>query len=166
MRINPSLILATLALGLGAGCGSVSSTNDGGGGAGGGAAGQGGATGQAGHGGATGQGGTAGSSTCGDLSAEYAAALPAAQRCEIGASDQCMKLVSGSLSPCFVNCMTYANDDSALNSIKQSWVQAGCNNVAVLCPAIACLQPTNNMCVAGDGGAGASSSSNVGLPTN
>lgn len=165
MRLNLSLVLATLALGLGVGCGSVSSLNDGGGGNGGsgagaGAAGQGGATGQA------GQGGAGGGPSCGDLSAQYGDALPAAQRCEIGATGQCKKLVSSSLSPCFVNCMTYANDDSTLNNIKQSWVQAGCNNVAVLCPAIACLQPTNDTCVMGDGGGGVCSTASVGLPAN
>jgi hypothetical protein len=192
MRIHLNLVFAAFALGLGAGCGSVSSLNDGGGGnagggAGGGAAGQGGATGAAGHGGATGQaghggaigaaghggatgqaghGGAGGGPSCDDLSAQYADAMPAAQRCEVGATSQCKKPVSSYLSPCSVNCMTYVNEDSTLNNIKQSWVQAGCDNVAVACPAIACLQPTSSTCVVGDGGGGVCSSANVGLPTN
>ena len=192
MRIHLNLVFAAFALGLGAGCGSVSSLNDGGGGnagagAGGGSAGQGGATGQAGqggatgaaghggaagqagHGGATGQaghGGAGGGPSCDELSAQYRDAMPAAQRCEVGATGQCKKLVSSSLSSCFINCMTYVNEDSTLNNIKQSWVQAGCDNVVGPCPAIACLQPTSSTCVAGDGGGGVCSSANVGLPAN
>jgi hypothetical protein len=100
--------------------------------------------------------------SCGDLSTQYANALPAAQSCDLSASGRCQQLVSSSLSPCFVNCRTYVNDPSTLNAIKASWKQAGCNNVAVLCPAIACLQPTNNMCLVGDGGSGACSSNSGG----
>jgi len=92
--------------------------------------------------------------------------MPAAQRCEVSATGQCKKLVSSSLSSCFINCMKYVNDDSTLNNIKQRWVQDGCDNGAVPCPAIACLQPTNSTCVAGDGGGGVCSSANVGLPAN
>jgi hypothetical protein len=58
--------------------------------------------------------------------------------------------------------MTYVNDPSTLNSIKATWKQAGCNSpVGIFCPAIACLQPTNNMCVVGAGGGGVCSSASV-----
>jgi hypothetical protein len=190
MRLRLPVILVALALGLGTGCGSVSGITDGGGGsAGGGGAGGGSASGGvggsvAGHGGgaagedgsggktggggkggagggAAGSGGTGGMS-CDDLATQYAEALPAAQRCNINASGQCQQLVSRVLSPCFVNCTTYVNDPSTLSLIKASWEQMGCNSVAVLCPAIACIQPTNNMCVVGDGGGGVCSSNNGG----
>ena len=96
-----------LALPLGGACGSVLGTNDGGGGTAGGTSGHGGAAG--GKSGSGGTGGTGGVS-CGDLATQYADALPAAQSCDVNASGECQQLVSFSLSPCFVNCMTYAND--------------------------------------------------------
>lgn len=159
MCLSRFLVLVGLALPLGGACGSVLGTNDGGGGAAGGTSGRGGAG--AGKGGNGGAGGTAGVS-CSDLATQYTDALPAAQSCDLNASGECHQLVSSSLSPCFVNCMTYVNDSSALNAIKASWVQAGCNNVNVLCPAIACLQPTNNVCLVGDGGSGTCSSNTGG----
>jgi hypothetical protein len=155
MRLRLPMLLVGLALSLGSGCGSVSSTTDGGGGTEGGTAGRGGTAG--GKGGEGGLGGTGGVS-CGDFATQYANAVPATQSCDLNASGQCQQSVSSSLAPCFLNCMTYVNDPTALNAIKASWEQAGCNNVAVLCPAIACLQPTNNMCLVGDGGGGICSS--------
>jgi hypothetical protein len=104
--------------------------------------------------------------SCADLENQYGDALPAAKTCDVNASGQCQQLVSSSLSPCLVNCMTYVNDPSTLNTIKASWEQAGCNSVVgIICPAIACLQPTNNMCVVGDSGSGVCSSS-TGVTTN
>lgn len=181
MRLRLPVILVAFALGLGTGCGSVSGITDGGGGsagggsAGGGVAGHGGgAAGEGGRGGKTagggkggagggaaGSGGTGGMS-CDDLASQYAEALPAAQRCNVNASGPCQQLVSRILSPCFVNCTTYVNDPSTLSLIKASWEQMACNSVAVLCPAIACIPPTNNMCVVGDGGGGVCSSNNGG----
>jgi hypothetical protein len=146
-------------VGLGAGCGGSLTGNDGSGGTGGGAAGHG-----AGGGGATGTGGggaggsTDGGPSCGDLMDLYTQAMKQAQSCDVGATGQCQQMASGSLSPCFVNCMTYVNDATVLNAIKQTWEAEGCNNVKVLCPAIACIQPTNSMCVAADGGGGVCSS--------
>ena len=95
----------------------------------------------------------AGSSDCDDLQSQYAATLSAAQSCDPNGSAQCQQLVSSSLSPCS-NCTTYVNDSSALSTIEQRWVQAGCGNVAVACPAIACLSPTNATCLPADGGGG------------
>jgi hypothetical protein len=100
--------------------------------------------------------------SCDALATQYADALPAAQSCVLNASGECQQLVSSSLSPRFLNCMTYVNDPTALSAIKASWEQAGCNNVDVFCPAIECLQPTNNMCVAGEGGGGVCSSNSGG----
>ncbi len=99
--------------------------------------------------------------SCGDLATDYAQALAAAQSCDVNTSGQCQQLVSSSLSPCFSNCMTYVNDPSTPNAIKAIWEQEGCNNVLVLCPAIACLQPTNSLCLASDGGAGICSSKSI-----
>jgi hypothetical protein len=95
----------------------------------------------------------AGSTSCEDLQSQYAAALTVAQSCDANGSAQCQQLVGASLSPCS-NCTTYVNDPSALSAIVQSWQQAGCGNVAVACPAIACLSPSGAMCVPADGGGG------------
>jgi len=100
--------------------------------------------------------------SCGDLATQYANALPAAQSCDTNASGECQQSVSSSLSPCFLNCMTYVNDPTALDVIKASWEQAGCDNVDVLCPAALCVQPTNNMCLIGDAGSATCSSGSAG----
>jgi hypothetical protein len=109
-----------------------------------------------GAGGANGAGGAggAGGASCGDLARQYADALPNAEQCAVNAKSQCLQSVSASLSPCNGNCMTYVNDATTLNAIQATWLQQGCNNVYVLCPAIACLQPAGAECVVGDGGGG------------
>lgn len=107
------------------GCGSVSGSPDGGGGA----------------------------PTCGDWASQYQVDLPAAQRCTVGAAGQCAALVTGGLTPC--NCASlYVNDATALNATKAGWEQAGCDNSAVACPAIACVVPSGGQCVSADGGGG------------
>ncbi len=176
MRLPLHYFLLGLALCVGVGCGSVSSIGDGGG-TGGSATGQGGtggtgATGSGGaggHGGATGSGGGsgghagAGGASCDALATQYADALPAAQSCDLDASGECQQSVSSSLSPCFLNCMTYVNDPTALNAIKASWEQAGCDSlVGINCPGVLCIQSTNNMCLVGDGGGGVCSSNSGG----
>ncbi len=141
--------------------GGATSSGGGGAGSGGSKAGSGGATtgaggGSGGTGGASGDGGAQpvdGGASCTDLQSEYADALPAARSCDPAAVGQCQQSVSSSLSPCFVNCMTYVNDASTLNEIKLAWQQAGCNSlVGILCPAIACIAPTAGACTATDGG--------------
>jgi hypothetical protein len=107
-------------------------------------------SGNGGTGGSGGAGGTGGTS-CSDLANQYAAALPKAEVCEVGANAQCQQAVSSSLSPCG-GCATYVNDATTLNAIAETWKQEGCGNVAVACPAILCLQPGPSVCVAGDGG--------------
>ena len=92
-------------------------------------------------------------SSCDDLQDQYAAALTAAQGCDTNGSAQCQQLVSSSLSPCS-NCTTYVNDASALGAIEQQWQQAGCGNVAVACPPVACVSPTSATCFPADGGGG------------
>src|SRR5579863_3017975 len=107
--MRPYLPLVLLGLALGFGCGSVSGTSDGGG-LGGSATGQGGAGatglgGSGGHGGTTGSGGGSGGNggtggaSCDALASQYAAALPAAQSCDLNASGECQQSVSSSLSP-------------------------------------------------------------------
>jgi hypothetical protein len=140
-----------------AGHGGAGSTGTGGAGTGGA-----GSTGTAGHpsggtsgsGGQGGGGGTGGAASCDDLANQYTAALPAANACTVGAAGQCAKSVSGSLSPCFIDCMTYVQTDTALNDLKARWMAAGCNATPQVCPAIACLMPTAGTCAKGDGGAG------------
>ncbi len=116
------------------------------------------------HGGAGGGSGGAGGQvadggvSCTDLENQYQAALPAARSCDVNAIGQCQQPVSSSLSPCFVNCMTYVNNALTLNAIKASWVQAGCNQIVAICPLIACIQPKAGVCVAADAGGGTCSS--------
>jgi hypothetical protein len=95
----------------------------------------------------------AGSSSCDDLQSQYAATLTAAQSCDPNGSAQCQQLVSSSLSPCS-SCTTYVNEASALSAIEQKWQQAECGNVAVACPAIACVPPSSATCFPADGGGG------------
>ena len=148
MRTGALLVLTIFVSGFGVGCGSVSGIADGGG------AGSGGGGG--GHAGTSGSGGAGGSSgaSCDDLVSQYNAALSAARQCTVGAAGACQQSVSASLSHCFLNCMTFVNDASALNTIKTSWEQAGCDNSTGLCPAFACVEPSSGMCVAGDSGGG------------
>jgi len=102
-----------------------------------------------------GAGGAGGAPSCGDLAQAYAAALPAAEQCDVTAKGTCQDVVSASLSPCSYDCnTTYVNDATALKSIESAWLQQKCNDVAVLCPAIACRQPTAGVCAVGDGGGG------------
>lgn len=106
--------------------------------------------------GAAGSSGTAdggGGANCGELADAYAAALPAAERCDVGDKSACQTLVSDVLSPCG-GCSTYVNDATTLSSIQAAWLQQKCNDVPVLCPEISCELPTSGSCVAGDSGQG------------
>lgn len=126
--------------------------------------GTGGQSGSGGQGGTGGSPGDGGLSTCADLQNAYEDALNAERTCTVGSSTDCQQLVSSSLSPCFTNCKTYVNDATTLNAIELKWEQAGCGNVAVACPAIACLVVhTNGMCIATDGGPGFCSSGSIQL---
>jgi len=127
------------------------SGNDGTGGSGGGAT-----------GGTTGAGGSAvdgGLSSCGTLASEYAAVLVGAKSCTAGADGQCGKQVPSSLSPCASGCAELVTDSSVLDTIQQRWEAAGCANVEVLCPLIACAPPTGAACVASDAGGSVCSTS-------
>jgi predicted small lipoprotein YifL len=125
-------VLAALAVAAVAGCGSSSTTGNGdGGGA-----------------------GTGGGASCADLEAQYTSAFAAASACTVGVAGQCAQLASSTLSPCFVDCMTYVQNPTALDALKSRWTAAGCGQKVTVCPAIACLKPTAGSCAAGDGGAG------------
>ncbi len=111
--------------------------------------------GRAGTGGATGAGGSpmdGGLSECGTLASEYAAVLIGARSCTAGAAGQCAQQVPSSLTPCNSGCTQYVTDRSVLDAIRSKWDAAGCGNVAVLCPAIACAPATGAACVASDAG--------------
>jgi hypothetical protein len=137
-------------------------TGGGGGSATGGAGG--GSTGTGGHAGATGSGGAAGGGgghpgggaggsgeSCTQLSADYAAAFPAAEACTPGAANQCQTLMPTSLA---CGCSHYVNDATKLKAIQQQWTDQGCNNSTIVCPLIACIAPgTAGDCVAVDGAA-------------
>jgi len=113
-------------------------------------------------GGATGAGGSAvdgGLSSCGTLASEYAAVLIGAKSCTAGAAGQCDKQVASSLSPCSSGCAELVTDSSVLDVIQQKWESAGCADVAMLCPLIACAPPTGAACVASDAGGAVCSTS-------
>ena len=114
-----------------------------------------GAGGSGGTGGTTGAGGSTvdgGLSDCGTLASEYAAVLIGARTCTAGATGQCGKQVPASLSPCTSGCTQFVTDSSVLDTIRTRWDAAGCANVKVLCPAIACAPSTGAACVASDAG--------------
>ncbi|HVZ85816.1 MAG TPA: hypothetical protein VHG72_02535 [Polyangia bacterium] len=111
-----------------------------------------------GTGGRSGSGGTGGAtdggvspSLCNSLVSDYAAALTAAKSCTAGAADQCAQPVPASLSVCS-SCTTYVTDGSALSSIQEKWISAGCGKAIVACPAIDCISPTPSLCVLDDFG--------------
>jgi hypothetical protein len=109
---------------------------------------------------------SSGHPSCGDLQAQYANALPAALTCDVNAAaGQCEQEVSGSLSPCS-GCMISVNDATALNAIRASWVQAGCNNVAVACPALSCVQPMPGHCGVTPGDGAGAMCSDAPVPAN
>lgn len=127
----------------------------------GGTSGAGGTSGTDGSGGRGGTGGTTGSggstvdgglSSCGMFASEYAAVLTGAKSCTAGATGQCGQLVPSSLSPCNSGCAEFVTDSSILDGIRNQWDAAGCANVKVLCPLIACEAATGVACVASDAG--------------
>jgi len=115
-----------------------------------------GGTGGAGHapptGGVSGTGGAAGSemsplpATCADLASAYQAAVAAGQDCAAGQPGQCQQVVPAALSSCGA-CPTYVNDASKPQAIQQSWIAAGCNELAVApCVDGICIPPPNAYC--------------------
>ena len=100
--------------------------------------------------GGSGRGGTggAGSVTCSDLAKSYATALAAAKTCNPFLSVlQCTKSVSDEL-PC--PCPTFVNPSNAsemtqLTDLQTAWLKNKCN-VGVMCPAVACPQPSGATC--------------------
>jgi len=113
-------------------------------------------------GGTTGSGGSpvdGGLSSCGTFASEYAAVLIGARSCTAGAAGQCGQQVSSSLSPCSGGCTQFVTESSVLNTIQQQWRTAGCADVPVLCPLIACAPATSAACVASDAGGSVCSTS-------
>ena len=114
-----------------------------------------GANGTGGDGGTSGAGGSpvdGGLSACGTLASEYAAVLIGSKSCTAGAAGQCGQAVPPSLSPCFSSCTELVTDSSVLDSIRTEWDAAGCGNVPVNCPRIACPPGVNATCVPSDAG--------------
>ena len=105
--------------------------------------------------GGTGSGGSAvdgGLNGCSTLASEYAAVLIGAKSCTAGAAGQCGKEVPSALSPCQSGCAELVTDSSVLDSIQQKWEAAGCADVAIACPLIACAPPTSAACLPSDAG--------------
>jgi hypothetical protein len=116
----------------------------------GGAVGRGG-TGGGGAGGAVGRGGTGGGdTTCDDLQTAYAQALMAARQCHSEKPDQCLVLASTSLA--CPGCQIHVNDGTKIDALTRQWVEAGCDRLVRVCPAIACIVPTGAGCVPIDSG--------------
>ncbi|HVY41289.1 MAG TPA: hypothetical protein VHM31_25310 [Polyangia bacterium] len=152
----------TLLVGLAAGCGSGLQPT-GAGGSGGTATGGAPATGGSGAGGSPGTGGAGGSADGGSLAAvcrsfaqAYAAALPAAERCSVGAADPCTTLVPEAVAGdgCITDCQVYVSDATALNAIIHSMQEAGCFTLPSCVLTIACATPAAGLCMPGDGGDG------------
>ncbi|MFL5303709.1 MAG: hypothetical protein ACJ8F1_00780 [Polyangia bacterium] len=93
---------------------------------------------------------------CRSFAQAYAAALPAAERCSVGASDPCATLVPQAVSGdvCVTGCQVYVSDATALNAIMQGMEQAGCSTLTACFLAIACATPAAGFCMPGDGGDG------------
>jgi len=99
----------------------------------------------AGGSGTGGGGGQGGGKSCDALETDYSSALTAAKKCTPGATNQCQQLVNSSLS--CPGCKQYVNDTTALNTLQTEWDDQNCSSVTHLCPAIACLVPTTNVCI-------------------
>ncbi|HVT08802.1 MAG TPA: hypothetical protein VHO67_15195 [Polyangia bacterium] len=158
---NPACAV-TLLLGLAVGCGSSLQTT-GAGGSGGMSTGGAAATGGSGAGGSPGTGGAGGSADggalvelCRSFAQAYAAALPAAERCSVGAADPCTTLVPEAVAGdgCVTNCQVYVSDATALNAIVQSMEQAGCSSLSVCVLTIECATPAAGLCMPTDAGDG------------
>jgi hypothetical protein len=120
-------------------------------------------------GGTTGSGGSAvdgGLSTCATLASEYAAVLTGAKSCTPGATGQCGQAVPSFLSSCDLGCTELVTDSSILDSIRQEWSAAGCANVSLVCPLIACAPASSASCVPSDAGGSVCSTSYGILTTN
>jgi hypothetical protein len=93
----------------------------------------------------------AGYDVCGSLAAEYGLALLDAKSCMPNEGVECATPVPASLSPCG-GCNDYVTSSIVLDGIRQKWLAAGCANVKVFCPKIACVQPRSAMCASTDAG--------------
>jgi hypothetical protein len=91
-------------------------------------------------------------SACDALVQKYATVLSVVKRCTVDATGQCSHPVPQTLTVCFSSCMAYVNDETELNAIQQAWNDAGCSDLQVACPAIACLPSSGGLCLATDGG--------------
>ena len=101
-----------------------------------------------GSGGITGSGGT--NKACGEIEAAYASEIPNAKMCStIALTKQCQQAVSKSLG-CNSNCITYVQDPTKLNQLAAQWVSTGCTT-PMICPLLACLNPTSGTCTASSG---------------
>jgi hypothetical protein len=91
---------------------------------------------------------------CRSFAQAYAAALPAAARCSVDASDPCTTLVPEALpgDRCTVGCQVYVSDATVLNQIMLSGEQAGCGTLPVCVLGIYCDTPAAGFCMPGDGG--------------
>jgi len=87
---------------------------------------------------------------CADLGAKYEAALTAGETCQVGASGQCQQLVNDTLDTVCA-CPVLVTDNSALTSITQAFLAAGCERASPPCEAVDC-PPLNTTCVSVDGG--------------
>jgi hypothetical protein len=93
--------------------------------------------------------------SCSEFQSQYAAALPAAERCDVDAGGQCTNLAGTSfpLVYCGPGCgMTYVNDVKPLSSVTGQGFRAGCI-IEIVCNDL-CWPPTGAVCVSTDGGSG------------
>ena len=93
----------------------------------------------------TGGGGGPDPAKCDQLAADYQKEMPNARMCTLGMAGQCTTKVPGSLG-CLASCGTYVQTASILNEIAKRWASEGCDSIARLCPAIACIAPQSGNC--------------------
>jgi|GEM_PF-5306124 hypothetical protein len=93
---------------------------------------------------------------CGQIGADYAAAITKAQSCDpyqwYWGTPQCQQKVANSLS--CNNCPTYVNDTSALQGPIDQWSAYKCDTVLWMCPAVMCAPAAGAYCKSTGGGQG------------
>jgi len=77
-----------------------------------------------------------------------------AQRCTLGAANQCQQVVPAHLSPCD-SCLTHVNDSATVLLLEDQWRQLGCDgDTGSTCGQIVCPTSTNTTCVDTGNGTG------------
>jgi hypothetical protein len=78
---------------------------------------------------------------------QYTAAMAVAKQCNATLNTvQCQQEVDTSIA--CPGCKAWVNDTKPLDDVRQLWMQAGCDKIHRVCPAILCIAPGKGSCVA------------------